>query len=141
MYYFYFYRNSTVYVSPQWKGKEGLSPNCNIVSLECVVGVIKKELHFQPDKLEIMVKFRILISEKNYLMPNIIISVHQLSKYNSDLIKIFVVTNIPIKSRCPSSIRPRYYRMRIIYHDFLPPPRRGSHVKSDNTHTSINIHA
>ena len=23
----------------------------------------------------------------------------------------------------------------IIYHDFLPPPRRGSHVKSDNTHT------
>ena len=25
----------------------------------------------------------------------------------------------------------------IIYHDFLPPPRRGSHVKSDNTHTII----
>ena len=23
----------------------------------------------------------------------------------------------------------------IIYHDFLPPPRRGSHVKSDNTQT------
>ena len=23
----------------------------------------------------------------------------------------------------------------IIYHDFLPPPRRGSHVKSDNRHT------
>ena len=23
----------------------------------------------------------------------------------------------------------------IIYHDFLPPPRRGSLVKSDNTHT------
>ena len=23
----------------------------------------------------------------------------------------------------------------IIYHDFLPTPRRGSHVKSDNTHT------
>ena len=23
----------------------------------------------------------------------------------------------------------------IIYHDFLPPPRRGSHVKPDNTHT------
>ena len=22
----------------------------------------------------------------------------------------------------------------IIYHDFLPPPRRGNHVKSDNTH-------
>ena len=22
----------------------------------------------------------------------------------------------------------------IIYHDFLHPPRRGSHVKSDNTH-------
>ena len=22
----------------------------------------------------------------------------------------------------------------IIYHDFLPPTRRGSHVKSDNTH-------
>ena len=22
----------------------------------------------------------------------------------------------------------------IIYHDFLPPPRRGSHVKIDNTH-------
>ena len=28
----------------------------------------------------------------------------------------------------------------IIYHDFLHPPRRGSHVKSDNTHTIINIH-
>ena len=28
----------------------------------------------------------------------------------------------------------------IIYHDFLPPVRRGSHVKSDNTHTVINIH-
>ena len=27
----------------------------------------------------------------------------------------------------------------IIYLDFLPPPRRGSHVKSDNTHTFINI--
>ena len=25
-------------------------------------------------------------------------------------------------------------------HDFLPPLRRGSHVKSDNTNTSINIH-
>ena len=23
----------------------------------------------------------------------------------------------------------------IIYHDFLPTPRRGSHVKSDKTHT------
>ena len=28
----------------------------------------------------------------------------------------------------------------IIYHDFLPTPRRGSHVKSDNTHTVIRIH-
>ena len=29
----------------------------------------------------------------------------------------------------------------IIYHDFLPTPRRGSHVKSDkNTHTVIKIH-
>ena len=28
----------------------------------------------------------------------------------------------------------------IIYHDFLAPPRRGSHVKSDNTHAIINIH-
>ena len=28
----------------------------------------------------------------------------------------------------------------IIYHDFLPPPRRGSHFKSDNTHTMINTH-
>ena len=28
----------------------------------------------------------------------------------------------------------------IIYHNFLPPPRRGSHVKSDNTHTVIQIH-
>ena len=26
----------------------------------------------------------------------------------------------------------------IIYHNFLPPPRRGSHVKSDNTHIIIN---
>ena len=28
----------------------------------------------------------------------------------------------------------------ITYHDFLPPPRRGSHVKSDNTPTVIKIH-
>ena len=29
----------------------------------------------------------------------------------------------------------------IIYHEFLPTPRRGSHVKSDkNTHTVIKIH-
>ena len=28
----------------------------------------------------------------------------------------------------------------IIYHDFLPTPRRGSHVKSDKTHTLIKIH-
>ena len=28
----------------------------------------------------------------------------------------------------------------IIYHDFLPPPRRGSHVKSDNTHTMVMIY-
>ena len=28
----------------------------------------------------------------------------------------------------------------IIYHDFRPPPRRCSYVKSDNTHTIINIH-
>ena len=28
----------------------------------------------------------------------------------------------------------------IIYHDFLLPPRRGTHVKSDNTHIIINIH-
>ena len=33
------------------------------------------------------------------------------------------VLNIPIKS------------FVIIYHDFLSTPRRGSHVKSDNTHT------
>ena len=28
----------------------------------------------------------------------------------------------------------------ITYHDFLPPPRRGSHVKSGNTHTVIKVH-
>ena len=28
----------------------------------------------------------------------------------------------------------------IIYHDFLPTPRRGSHVKSGKTHTVIKIH-
>ena len=32
----------------------------------------------------------------------------------------------------------------ILHNDFLPPPRRGSHVKSDNTHTHthtiIKIH-
>ena len=31
-------------------------------------------------------------------------------------------------------------KMTIIYNDFLPPPRRGSDVQSDNTHTIINIH-
>ena len=28
----------------------------------------------------------------------------------------------------------------IIYHDFLPSPRRGSHVKSDNTHNRQHTH-
>ena len=28
----------------------------------------------------------------------------------------------------------------IINHDFFPPPWRGSHIKSDNTHIIINIH-
>ena len=28
----------------------------------------------------------------------------------------------------------------IIYHDFLPTPRRVSHIKSDKTHTIIKIH-
>ena len=28
----------------------------------------------------------------------------------------------------------------IMYYDFLPRPRRGSHVKSDKTHTVIAIH-
>ena len=28
----------------------------------------------------------------------------------------------------------------IIYHGFLPPPRRGSRVKSDGTHTIINTY-
>ena len=28
----------------------------------------------------------------------------------------------------------------IIYHDFLPTPRRGSHVKSDITHTHTHTH-
>ena len=28
----------------------------------------------------------------------------------------------------------------IIYHDFLPTPSRGSHVKSGKTHTVIKIH-
>ena len=32
-----------------------------------------------------------------------------------------------------------YPNIIIIYHDFLPPPWRGSHVKSDNTQSS-NIH-
>ena len=27
----------------------------------------------------------------------------------------------------------------IIYYDFLPPPRRGSHVKSENTQTIFKI--
>ena len=28
----------------------------------------------------------------------------------------------------------------VIYYDFLSTPRRGSHVKSDKTHTVIKIH-
>ena len=28
----------------------------------------------------------------------------------------------------------------IIYHDFLPTPKRGSHVKSDKTHTQSSRH-
>ena len=36
------------------------------------------------------------------------------------------------------SLKVRFSSMKciiIIYHDFIPSPRRGSHVKSDNTHT------
>ena len=32
------------------------------------------------------------------------------------------------------------WKMIIIYHNYLPTPRRGSHVKSDKTHTVIKIH-
>ena len=28
----------------------------------------------------------------------------------------------------------------VIYPDFLPPPKKVSHVNSDKTHTGINIH-
>ena len=34
----------------------------------------------------------------------------------------------------------RFFKRIIIYHDFLPTPIRGSHVKSDKTHTVIKIH-
>ena len=34
---------------------------------------------------------------------------------------------------------PEFYFNDIIYHDFLPPLRRGSRVKSDNTHIIVNI--
>ena len=41
---------------------------------------------------------------------------------------LYVVVHVVI-------FRRTYTERIIIYHDFLPTPRRGSHVKSDETHT------
>ena len=38
------------------------------------------------------------------------------------------------------SARRRRCMVVIIYHDFLPPPRTGNHVKSDYTHTHTHSH-
>ena len=46
-----------------------------------------------------------------------------------------------VHERCPQHMRMETARIIIIkiiiiiYHDFLPTPRRGSHVKSGKTHT------
>ena len=44
----------------------------------------------------------------------------------------------PASSTSSSATGPTH--LIIIFHDFLPTPRRGSHVKSDKTHTIIKIH-
>ena len=50
-----------------------------------------------------------------------------------EYIYIYTMNNFIFKIYCK-------YILLVIYHDFLPPPMTGSHVKSDNTHTIINIH-
>ena len=53
-----------------------------------------------------------------------------------------VIINVYSPPDCPTEkfINPlSELRTIIIYHNFLPPPRRGSHGKSDNTRTIINI--
>ena len=78
-------------------------------------------------------------------------------------IKVYMAYNVLqhnwkwlLNKNCRGIILPRYYDFKIsnelillrdsqyfatiiIYHDFLPTPRRGSHVKSDNTHTHTVI--
>ena len=48
------------------------------------------------------------------------------------------------KNKLKSKLSGDIVHINVIYHDFLPPPRRGSHVKADNTHTHkqsvIKIH-
>ena len=50
---------------------------------------------------------------------------------------LFFSTSTPHPNSCPVKILPENFVqvIIIIYHDFLPTPRRGSHVKSGKTHT------
>ena len=59
-------------------------------------------------------------------------------------LSIFII-NVYHPPDCPtekiiSPLNVLRIKLLIIYHDFLPTPRRGSHVKSDKTHTVIKIH-
>ena len=63
------------------------------------------------------------------------------------LLAVFIILNRRITRMCYFFSEPdihwsRFFVIIIIYHDFLPTPRRGSHFKSGKTHTHtvIKIH-
>ena len=66
-----------------------------------------------------------------------------MSKLNY-VIFIDKVSSLPSKAlKCKDDEKQKlciHFWIIIIYHDFLHQRRRGSHVKSDNTHTISNIH-
>ena len=50
------------------------------------------------------------------------------------------INNLNLKRHVLCRYKSKIYVIIIIYHDFLPTPRRGSHVESGATHTVIKIH-
>ena len=61
--------------------------------------------------------------------------------YYSQYIRKSIQTKYSISKYTFKLMKPlETYKKNLLYHNFLPPPRRESHVKSDNTHMIINIY-
>ena len=61
-------------------------------------------------------------------------------RWISSLSFLYVENSQLLSFTCLTIICVKHNNYNIIYRDFLPPQRRGSHVKSDNICTIINIH-